>query len=50
MKGHYEKVAGVEISSFTFKIEDYYPRKMMIPTGLMVNARATSHIIREVKN
>ena len=44
-----KKVADVEESLFTFKMDDYYLRKMTIPMGLLVNAGATSHIIRDTK-
>ena len=44
-----KKVADLEESSFTFKVDGYYPRKMTVPTELMVDAGATSHIIKDAK-
>ena len=42
-RGVRKKVADVEESSFTFKIDNDNPRKVTIPTG------ATSHVISDAK-
>ena len=44
-----KKVADVEESSFAFKMDDCYLRKTTIQRGLMVDAEATSQIIRDAK-
>ena len=44
-----KNVAEVEENSLAFKIDDYYSKKTTIPTRLMVDAGATSHIIRDAK-
>ena len=44
-----KKVEDVEESSFGFKVDDCYPRKTTVSTRLMVDAGATSHIIRGAK-
>ena len=42
-----KKVADVEESLFVFKMDDYYQRKTTVPTRLLVDAGATSRIIRD---
>ena len=42
-------VANVEESLFAFKIDNYYPRKTTIPTEPMVDAAATTRILRDAK-
>ena len=44
-----KKAADVEECSFAFKMDDYYLRKIIVLTGLLVNTGATSHIIRNAK-
>ena len=44
-----ENVGDLEESSFAFKIDDYYQRETSILTELIVDAGATSCIIRDSK-
>ena len=48
-EGTLEKVEDVEESSFAFKMNDYNLRKTKLPKGLLVDAGAISHIIRDTK-
>ena len=45
-----KNVADIEECSFASKIDDFYPRKTTVFTGLMSDAGASSYIIRDVKN
>ena len=44
-----KNVADLEESSFAFKMDDFYRRKTTVCTRLMVDARATIHIIKNAK-
>ena len=44
-----KKLTNKEKCSLAIKMNDYYLRKMTVTMGLLVDAGATSHIIREAK-